>query len=385
MWDYEVYDYNAIDALVYRLRHRIEADPSNPKYLVTVRGFGYKLRDYGSRRLRNPLSSKVPMKLTMPRACVAGSKSPAINRSRTVSVIFNAVAEGNATHHQFSDRRGLPLDRRLYARAGVEVELDGDAVRVHGRGLRGLQEAERRARLRQLWHDDPPVDRAAGRPDFLLRSLTGDDLLRSRPMARVVEPLRALGARIDGAEGGDARRWPPWRRACTAARTSAGRFGAGQVRAAAGRAGRRRAAAPDRKTASRDHTERMLAAMGIDITSHPGAVTLYPPAHPVFPYPFSLRVPGDPSSAAFWWVAGGDPSRRRDHDHRRLAQPDAHRRAGCAARYGRRITVTDERIEGQEPVGDVTVRSAATAWHEIGGELIPRLIDEIPVLAVAAA
>lgn len=47
VWDYEVYDYNAIDALVYRLRHRIEADPSNPKYLVTVRGFGYKLLTYG--------------------------------------------------------------------------------------------------------------------------------------------------------------------------------------------------------------------------------------------------------------------------------------------------------------------------------------------------
>lgn len=43
VWDYEVYDYNAIDALVYRLRHRIEGDPSNPRYLVTVRGFGYKL------------------------------------------------------------------------------------------------------------------------------------------------------------------------------------------------------------------------------------------------------------------------------------------------------------------------------------------------------
>lgn len=43
VWDYEVYDFNAIDALVYRLRHRIEADPSNPRYLVTVRGFGYKL------------------------------------------------------------------------------------------------------------------------------------------------------------------------------------------------------------------------------------------------------------------------------------------------------------------------------------------------------
>ena len=43
VWDYEVYDYNAIDALVYRLRQRIEIDPGNPKYIVTVRGFGYKL------------------------------------------------------------------------------------------------------------------------------------------------------------------------------------------------------------------------------------------------------------------------------------------------------------------------------------------------------
>lgn len=48
VWDYEVYDYNAIDALVYRLRHRIEADPSNPRFLVTVRGFGYKLLTGGS-------------------------------------------------------------------------------------------------------------------------------------------------------------------------------------------------------------------------------------------------------------------------------------------------------------------------------------------------
>lgn len=48
VWDYEVYDYNAIDALVYRLRHRIEADPSNPRYLVTVRGFGYKLLTGGA-------------------------------------------------------------------------------------------------------------------------------------------------------------------------------------------------------------------------------------------------------------------------------------------------------------------------------------------------
>ena len=48
VWDYEVYDYNAIDALVYRLRHRIEADPSNPRYLVTVRGFGYKLVTAGT-------------------------------------------------------------------------------------------------------------------------------------------------------------------------------------------------------------------------------------------------------------------------------------------------------------------------------------------------
>ena len=96
-------------------------------------------------------------------------------------------------------------------------------------------------------------------------------------------------------------------------------------------------------------------------------------------------MPGDPSSAAFWWVAaaihpdaelttagvGLNPTRTGALDALRLMGAD--------------ITIANQRVEGAEPVGDVTVRSSALRGATIGGDMIPRLIDEVPVLAVAAA
>ena len=136
---------------------------------------------------------------------------------------------------------------------------------------------------------------------------------------------------------------------------------------------------------SRDHTERMLSAMGIDLQIGREQIVLHPPSHPVFPYPLSLRVPGDPSSAAFWWVAAAI------HPDAELTTPgiclnpsrtgalDVLRAMGAA------IEITNQRKEGNEEIGDVTVRSSQLRGTPISGSLIPRLIDEIPVLAVAAA
>jgi 3-phosphoshikimate 1-carboxyvinyltransferase len=125
--------------------------------------------------------------------------------------------------------------------------------------------------------------------------------------------------------------------------------------------------------------------MGVDLKVGPGQITLHPPAHPVLPHPLSLRVPGDPSSAAFWWVAAAI------HPDAELVTPGVclnPTRTGALdvlRAMGAEITVANERVEGSEPVGDVTVRSSQLRGVTIGGELIPRLIDELPVLAVAAA
>ena len=216
--------------------------------------------------------------------------------------------------------------------------------------------------------------------------LTGDDSLRSRPQRRIVEPLRALGATLDGPRGGD--------RAPLAVRGTTLRGGAytlpiasAQVKSAlllAALAGTEPLTLTGR-TDGRDHTERMLAAMGVDITNENGTITLFPPAHPVFPYPLSLRVPGDPSSAAFWWVAAAI------HPDAELTtvgvglNPSRTGALDVLRQMGANISIVNQRMEGAEPVGDVTVRSSALRGVTIGGALIPRLIDELPALAVAAA
>jgi 3-phosphoshikimate 1-carboxyvinyltransferase len=137
---------------------------------------------------------------------------------------------------------------------------------------------------------------------------------------------------------------------------------------------------------SRDHTERLLAAMGVTISSTADRIVLQPPDSTGGELqPLSLRVPGDPSSAAFWWVAAAM------HPDAELTTPGVclnPTRTGALdvlLAMGANITIANERSAGSEPVGDVTVRSSALRGTTISGELIPRLIDEIPVLAVAAA
>jgi 3-phosphoshikimate 1-carboxyvinyltransferase len=132
---------------------------------------------------------------------------------------------------------------------------------------------------------------------------------------------------------------------------------------------------------TRDHTERLLRRLGVDLEVG-RAITLRPPAELE---PFQLSVPGDPSSAAFWAVLGA-------------CHPDADllirgvclnpTRTGFLAvlrRMGAEIQVTGEREEGGEPVGDLGLRSSRLRATDVGAEEVPSMVDELPVLAVAAA
>jgi 3-phosphoshikimate 1-carboxyvinyltransferase len=308
------------------------------------------------------------------------------------AVLFNAVAEGNAQIANFLPGADCLSSIACMRALGVTVEQEGASVRVSGVGLRrtrsggGLREStdildcgNSGTTLRLL------TGLLAGQ-DGIFAVLTGDESLRSRPQKRIVGPLRELGATLDGRQNGD--------RAPLMVRGAALKGGtyelpvaSAQVKSAlllAALAGEGPLTLTGR-TDSRDHTERMLAAMGIDIKNNHGVITLFPPAHPVFPYPLSLTVPGDPSSAAFWWVAAAI------HPDAELTtvgvslNPSRTGALDVLQAMGAQIAVHNERMEGSEPVGDVTVRSSDLRGVEIGGALIPRLIDELPVLAVAAA
>jgi 3-phosphoshikimate 1-carboxyvinyltransferase len=133
---------------------------------------------------------------------------------------------------------------------------------------------------------------------------------------------------------------------------------------------------------SRDHSERMLRAMGANLETDGRGITLHPSGAPLSS--LDLYIPGDISSAAYWIVGG-------------TIHPDAHlkivntgvnpTRTGLIdvlLEMGAKIKVENQRWEGGEPVADLVVQSSELAGISIGGEIIPRLIDELPLLAVAA-
>ncbi len=301
------------------------------------------------------------------------------------AVILNAVAGGPARITNFLPGADCLSTIACVRALGVVVEHEGAEVQVHGAGLHGLREptdvldcGNSGTTLRLL------TGLLVGAPLFAV--LTGDASLRSRPQRRIVVPLRALGAWLDGRDDGD--RAPL---AVRGARLQGGQYAlpvaSAQVKSAlllAALAGEGPLTLTG-QIASRDHTERMLRAMGVDLQINPEQIVLQPPTDPLLPYPLSLRVPGDPSSAAFWWVAAAiHPDAELTTvgvclNPTRTGALDVLRAMGAA------VEITDECLEGSEPVGNVTVRSSALHGVTIGGDLIPRLIDEIPVLAVAAA
>ena len=213
--------------------------------------------------------------------------------------------------------------------------------------------------------------------------LDGDSSLRRRPMSRVAEPLRAMGAEVSTAEGGTAPlhvrgrshlRAVEWRPEVASAQVKSAILVAGL--SADGDT------VVDEPLPTRDHTERLLRMCGLSVNVEGLRVTLTPGEL----QPFGLRVPGDVSSAAFflalassrpgWSVrcpgVGLNPGRTGFLDVLRAMGADIEQEEG-------------EPAGGVEPVGTVTVRGRALHETVIAGELTVRCIDELPVLAVIAS
>ncbi|MGH7388821.1 MAG: 3-phosphoshikimate 1-carboxyvinyltransferase [Candidatus Rokuibacteriota bacterium] len=220
----------------------------------------------------------------------------------------------------------------------------------------------------------------AGQPFWTC--MTGDASLRRRPMARVAEPLRRMGATITGrADGG---RLPLAVRGARPLRAIAyeSPVASAQVKSAVLLAGLHAdgAVAVTEPAQSRDHSERMLRRFGARVETGGLTTTITPGAL----RGTSVVVPGDISSAAFLLVAG-------------LVVPDARvtvagiglnpTRTGvleALQAMGARLDVTPGEDAG-EPIGAVTAVTTELHGVTVAGELVPRLIDEVPVLAVAAA
>ena len=214
--------------------------------------------------------------------------------------------------------------------------------------------------------------------------ISGDESLRSRPMSRVVQPLLQMGAKIWGRQGNSRAPLAIQGTSLTAIEYCSP-IASAQVKSCILLAG----LMADGNTTviepalSRDHSERMLSAFGANVTTDPETKSVTIEGKPVL-QGRTVVVPGDISSAAFWLVAaliipgselvienvGINPTRTGILDALHRMEAD--------------MTLENQHLVAGEPVANLRVRSCQLKGAEFGGNLIPRLIDEIPILAVAA-
>lgn len=220
----------------------------------------------------------------------------------------------------------------------------------------------------------------AGRPIHAI--LTGDSSLVRRPMGRIGAPLRAMGAIVDGRQGGTLAPLSVRGGDLVGLRHQLA-VASAQVKSALLLAGLQADGVTSitEPHASRDHTERLLRAVGVEVAITGREVSV----QRATPNAFDLVIPGDPSSAAFFVVGAcitpGSELIIEDVccNPTRLGFVEVLRRMGAQIE----VELLGERCG--EPVGNITVRSSELHATSIGGAEIPGVIDEIPVLAVAAA
>jgi len=213
-------------------------------------------------------------------------------------------------------------------------------------------------------------------------TLTGDASLRRRPMRRVTEPLKQMGADIK--EGGDGLPLTI-RGGKLRGLTYASPVASAQVKSAilfAGLTGKVPVTIRE-PYRSRDHTERLLAHLGLEIHERDGAISLLPSAVSI--PAFQISVPGDPSSAAFLVAAAVLADTGELVIENIGVNPTRTGFLVVLERMGAHVERVNLRDEGGEPVADLLVRPAALTGTEVAAAEVPTLVDEVPVLAVLAS
>jgi 3-phosphoshikimate 1-carboxyvinyltransferase len=307
--------------------------------------------------------------------CVPGDKSISHR-----ALMFSALADGESHVEGFLPSGDCLATLSCMQALGVGViRHDETVLTVHGHGLRGLQEPA------------APLDCVRSGTTMRLLAgvlagqsfdctLGGDSQLLRRPMRRITEPLRAMGAEIEDIDGhapltihGSKLHGHDHTLAVASAQVKSALLLAGLY-----------AAGPTvvrQPGPARDHTERMLVAMGVPVKANWLDVTLAPADRLT---PISLVVPGDVSSAAFPLVAALLIVGSEVTVEGVGVNPTRTGLLGVLSEMGARLAIEDARVYGGEPVADLTVQTSELRGAEIGGDTVVRMIDEFPILAVAA-
>jgi 3-phosphoshikimate 1-carboxyvinyltransferase len=304
------------------------------------------------------------------------------------AALFAALAEGESCIENFLVAGVTRAMLRALNDLGVDWDLEGEKLILQGRGPSGLS--------------TPKTALDCGNSATTLRLLTGalaganvgcvldgSAGLRSRPMARILQPLREMGVLVEAASGNVApirlhsrSSGEPLRALDTTLPVASAQVKSALLLAGLGAEGTMVLREPG---PSRDHTERLLAGMGVPIVqeSRDFTIRMEPPEEPL--RPLDLRLPGDISSAAFLIVAALILP-RSDLVLRQVGlNPTRFGLIDALRMMGARIEVLTSREVCGEPVGDLRVHASQLKGITVDGSLVVRMIDEFPIFAVAAA
>jgi len=319
-----------------------------------------------------------------PAARFSGEVTPPPDKSISHrAVMFSSIAKGKSVVRNILRAQDTESTMEAFRSLGIEIEDNGDSLVIHGKGLRGLTEASDVIDCR---NSGTTIRLLTGilsaNPFFSV--LTGDSSLRSRPMKRVIKPLSLMGAQIFGREGS---RFAPLaiRGGELTPISYAMPIASAQVKSSILLAGLYTEGMTiiTEPARSRDHTERMLPAFGADLRSEGLTIAIQGNREL---YSQEIAVPGDFSSAAFFMVAAivipGSEVLLRNVG----INPTRTGLIGVLQKMGADISLMNVQSVSGEPVADISCRwTPELKAADVAGDMVPSLIDEFPILCIAAA
>ena len=297
------------------------------------------------------------------------------------AVMFGSLAEGTTEVTNFLQGADCLSTISCFRKLGIQIENTADSILIHGKGLHGLSESSETLDTGNSGTTTRLISGILSGQSFTT-ILNGDASIQTRPMKRIMTPLSMMGADITSLNGNN----------CAPLRICGGHLhgityqspvASAQVKSCVLLAGLY-ADAPTSVTEpvlSRNHTELMLTGFGAKVTSS-GTTAIIEPEPDL--KGMKIEVPGDISSAAYFIAAGLIIPNSEILVKNVGINPTRDGILRVAKEMGGDITILNEKISGGEPTCDLLVRSSSLKGVTVGGEIIPTLIDEIPMIAVMA-
>lgn len=298
------------------------------------------------------------------------------------AVMFGSLAQGTTEITHFLQGADCLSTIDCFRRMGIEVEQTSSAILVHGKGLHGLQKPSTILDCGNSGTTTRLISGILAAQNFDV-TLTGDESIQKRPMKRIMTPLSEMGAHITSINGtgcaplhieGTTLKGIHYNSPVASAQVKscvllAGLYADGQT-------------SVTEPSLSRNHTEIMLNYFGANVTSIGTTATVTP--EPVLTGR-KVNVPGDISSAAYFIAAAMLVPNSEILLQNVGINPTRDGILRVFKDMGADITFLNENCDNGEPTADLLVRTSSLHGVTVGGDIIPTLIDEIPMIAVAAA